>query len=235
MIDPRPEAILLDAGNTLVFVDGGRMHELLVRHGADPSAARFREAETEARLGLSKKMGGAVAVDEEGAWRDYFLHLFAATAVPREAWDAAGAELRAEHERAHMWSGVDPETPAALQALREAGYRLGVVSNADGRVATLLEQVGLAPHFEFIIDSAVVGVAKPDPRIFHMATRRMGLPPERCLYVGDLYAIDVVGARGAGLQALLLDPFDHFDLDVPRLATVADLPRRLGRGPTRGA
>ena len=113
------------------------------------------------------------------------------------------------------------------------GYRVGIVSNADGRVEALFEAVGLAAHVEFVIDSHTVGVAKPDPRIFRMGAERLGLPPEEILYVGDVYAMDVVGARAAGLRPLLLDPFDQFGAwdDVERIRTVRDLPAWLeGRG-----
>ena len=232
MIEPRPEAILLDAGNTLVFVDGVRTHEIVMRHGGSDSAERFAEVEREARLRLSTNLAHATG-HEDQVWRDYFVHLFTTMGVPAERVPEAGAMLKAEHAREHLWTHVDPATPAALERLVDLGYRLGVISNADGRVPALLESVGLARHFEFIIDSELVGVSKPDPRIFAMGVERMGVPPASCLYVGDLYAIDVVGARGAGLEALLLDPFGELDYDVPRLRSVAELPDWLG--PRSGA
>jgi HAD superfamily hydrolase (TIGR01549 family) len=224
MLDPHPQAILLDAGNTLVFIDGARVHPMLLPFGADPDPARFREVEREARLRLSGNLGDRVTGHEDQVWRDYFLHLFAQLGMPQEAWPEAGARIQQEHASTHLWSHVDPGTPEALERLKADGYRLGVISNADGRVPALLDEVGLAHHFEFIVDSEVVGISKPDARIFELALKRLGLAGEQCLYVGDLYAVDVVGARGAGLQALLLDPFDHFDFDVPRVAKVADVP-----------
>ena len=81
---------------------------------------------------------------------------------------------------------------------------MAVVSNADGRVRGLLEAAGLAPHLEFVVDSAEVGVEKPDPRIFHAATEKLGLTPAACAYVGDIYEIDVVGAERAGLTPVLI-------------------------------
>ncbi|NNF38011.1 MAG: HAD-IA family hydrolase [Gemmatimonadetes bacterium] len=152
--------------------------------------------------------------------------------IPLERAEEAGAAMFAEHERDHMWTRTDPETPAALERLLDDGYRLGVVSNADGRMPGLIEQVGLAPYFEFVVDSHLVGVAKPDARIFHEALDRLAergdAPRAReCLYVGDLYAVDVVGARGAGLRPLLLEPFGQYSdrgLDVDRIPDVARLP-----------
>lgn len=163
-------------------------------------------------------------VSERRAWRGYFSTLLLGLGVPESDRSTAGSILVEAHERDHMWTHVDEATPDALDLLRESGYRLGVVSNADGRMPALIDQVGLADRFEFVIDSHLVGVAKPDPRIFALAVERLGLSASSCIYVGDLYAVDVVGARGAGLQPVLLDPFDDLDLPVPRVARVADLP-----------
>jgi len=78
------------------------------------------------------------------------------------------------------------------------------VSNADGRVRGLLQDAGVIPWLEFVVDSAEVGLEKPDPRIFHAATGRLGLDPSACAYVGDIYEIDVEGARRAGLHPILI-------------------------------
>ena len=86
------------------------------------------------------------------------------------------------------------------------GLVVGVISNSNGSVRRALEEAGLAAHLEFVIDSSVVGVAKPDPRIFELGLRAAGTTPEQTIYVGDSYFVDVVGARGAGLRAVLFDP-----------------------------
>jgi len=79
-----------------------------------------------------------------------------------------------------------------------------VISNADGRVRDLLERAGVAALLECILDSAEVGVEKPDPRIFEAAASRLGLPASECAYIGDIYEIDILGARGAGLYPILI-------------------------------
>jgi putative hydrolase of the HAD superfamily len=79
-----------------------------------------------------------------------------------------------------------------------------VISNADGRVRGLLEAAGVADRLELILDSSEVGLEKPDARIFHEGARRIGVEPADCAYVGDIYEIDVAGAQGAGLQAVLI-------------------------------
>ena len=124
--------------------------------------------------------------------------------VPPEERRDASARIAAEHRRSNLWSRAYADAASTLEALARRGYRMGVVSNADGRVRGLLQRAGLAPFLEIVVDSSEVGFEKPDPRIFQAATARLDLPPERCAYVGDIYEIDVVGARAAGLRALLI-------------------------------
>ncbi len=223
----RPKAVLFDAGNTLVFVDAERAIEALARFGVARDVDAFHAAEQRARLGLGRRMAAQGPVSEPDAWREYFGTLLLGLGVSEAERPAAGRAMLADHERDHMWTRVDPTTPPALERLRAEGYRLGVVSNADGRMPDLIAQVGLAGFFEFVVDSHLVGVAKPDPRIFEVAVGRLQLRPEECLYVGDLYAVDVVGARSARLHPVLLDPFGALDLPVARVPKVGDLPQWL--------
>jgi len=222
----RFDAVVLDAGNTLVFVDPVRTAHIIHRHGGTGDAARFRAVEREARILLSRRVEDGLAGTEDHFWQVYFATLYRGMALPDEAWPAATAELTAVHARAHLWSHVDPGTEEALRRILEAGHRLAVVSNADGRVEGLLRDVGLARYFEFVLDSAVVGVSKPDPGIFRMALDRLGVEAARALYVGDLYPVDVLGARSAGMEAVLLDPFDALGhwTDVPRIPRLDRLP-----------
>jgi len=201
---------------------------VLAAAGADRAEALWREAEREARLALSLALGRErdAGGSEGQVWQSYFDTIIRRCGIAEGGVASVAATLKEFHERDHMWTWVQEGAAEALSRVRELGYRVAVVSNADGRVEALLEQVGLAPHVEFVIDSHTAGVAKPDPRIFRMGADRLGLPPEQCLYVGDLYAVDVVGARAAGLRPLLLDPFErHAEWDdVDRIRSVVELP-----------
>jgi putative hydrolase of the HAD superfamily len=141
-----------------------------------------------------------------------------------------GRRLVATHAEDHLWTHVEPGTAEALTSLLDAGYRLAVISNADGRMERALEQVGLRRYMEFVVDSGVVGVEKPDPRIFLEGLRRLELPAEEAIYVGDLYPVDVVGARGVGMEAVLLDPSGMLTWPVPRIPSVLELEAWLSRG-----
>ena len=91
--------------------------------------------------------------------------------------------------------GTAGDTHEALARLRAAGIRLGIVSNSDGRVEQALEAAGLRDYFDVVVDSALVGVEKPDPAIFRAALDALGVAAGEALYVGDLYEVDVLGAR----------------------------------------
>jgi FMN phosphatase YigB (HAD superfamily) len=108
------------------------------------------------------------------------------------------------------------------------------VSNANGTVRAKLGRVGLAGFFEIIVDSHDEGIEKPDPRIFHLALRRMGVKAAEAAYVGDLYHVDVVGAEAAGLRPFLLDPFGlHGERPVARLRALDELSAYLRRARVR--
>jgi putative hydrolase of the HAD superfamily len=195
-------AVLFDAGGTLLSIDGERICRTA---GIGFENAAFRRAEA-AAIGAVRAL-----VLERPDSRDaerlplYFGTMLEVLGVgDRSARQAAFGRIAAEHGRANLWSRPVEGAEATLDALRRRGYRVAVVSNADGRVRGLLEAAGLGVHLEFVIDSAEVGVEKPDVRIFHAATGRLGLEPAACAYVGDIYEIDVAGAAAAGLHPILI-------------------------------
>ena len=127
-----------------------------------------------------------------------------------------------------LWSVAIPEAPAVLEGLRRRGLRLAVVSNSNGTVAEILHAVGLAPYFDAILDSAVVGFEKPDPRIFRHAADALGVRAEEAVHVGDLYSVDILGARSAGCRAILLDPAGAWPpTDCPKAADLAAAARLI--------
>lgn len=122
---------------------------------------------------------------------------------------------------------VFADTFPALDDLSEAGHRLALVSNWSDRLEGLLAQLGLLNYFEVLAVSAVVGIDKPDPSIFHHALNSLGVRPEHALHVGDDPLRDVAGALSAGLDAVLLDrgarpaPGSHV------ITSLQELPARL--------
>ncbi len=221
---PAPRAVLFDAGNTLVFADRERMAEIYTSAGVTWQVDRFVSAELTAREELARRVSEGHVGTEPHLWRDYFITIFSLSGVPTEAMDEVGRLLREEHSRDHLWTHVEEGTAEALEALASRGFRLGVISNADGRMEDVLVQTGLRELVEFVIDSEKVGMEKPDPRIFWEGAKRLDLSPQECLYVGDLYPVDVMGAWGADMSAVLLDPAGRLEFPVDRVRAVRDLP-----------
>jgi len=113
-----------------------------------------------------------------------------------------------------------PHAREVLETLKARGKRLVVVSNWDGLLPRVLEVVGLAPYFDAVVVSALVGAAKPDARIFHEALARAGAQPERTLHVGDSPEADIGGAAAVGITPLLIDPVNP-GRDLRRVLEVA--------------
>ncbi len=224
------KAILFDAGNTLVWLDHPFLVQALREHGVEAREEEILAAEYGAKRLLDELVRTGNGGTDETRGKVYFREVFRQLGVDDALFPALARTLFARHAERNLWSRVRERTAETLEELRGRGYRLGVISNADGRVEGLLESVGLRPYFDFVIDSAVVGIEKPDPRIFQLACERLGLHPGEALYVGDIYEIDVAGARRAGMRAVLIDPLDRWgELDCDRIRGVEELPAWLER------
>jgi HAD superfamily hydrolase (TIGR01509 family) len=220
----RIKNVLFDAGGTLVDLDHRHLIDAIASAGAgtDVTAETLEAGEDAARTWFIGEMrrGGAPA----DAWNGYFTRLLRRAGVADNAIPALLKELWRRNVTGGLWHRPIPGAAEAVARLAAAGMRLAVVSNAEGRVAEDLAIVGFARHFETIVDSHKVGVAKPDPRIFAIALERLGASPEESLYVGDLYHVDVVGARKAGMHAVLFDRFGfQTDVDCPRIERLDQL------------
>ena len=195
-------AVLFDAGNTLLYLDYPRLAQgVAAATGIPLTGAELAAHGREAAAMLER----GDTTDRERASR-YLEQLFLLAGVPPARLDLVRDTLLALHRERHLWGSVDPGTALALDRLLAAGFRLAVVSNSDGRAEEGLIAAGLRDRFELVVDSQLVGFEKPDPRIFDCALRAMKLTPGEALYVGDLYEVDVVGARRAGMDVILLDP-----------------------------
>jgi HAD superfamily hydrolase (TIGR01509 family) len=220
-------AVLFDAGNTLLFLDYSRVAPAVAE--ATGVALTACDLEAQAR-GAALALERGDTSDRERASR-YLETLFRLAGVPETRMGTVRDTLLALHRERHLWAHVRPGTAEALEQLRRGGYRLAVVSNSDGRAEEGLEAAGLRGYFECVIDSQLVGFEKPDPRIFAAALDRLRLAPAEALYVGDIYEVDVIGARGAGLEVVLLDPLGaHAGRDVRTAASLAEVAAHvLGR------
>ena len=223
-------AILLDVGNTLLHLDCDRIVLLLAAYGYRTTPHAIRVAEYAAKAAIDRALASAarghgLALPEPALRASYFETVLAGLGLlPGETGPMLEA-LAADNRASCLWSLPEPDAATVLGALVARGFVLGVVSNADGRVEADLERAGLCPHLATVVDSHVVGVEKPDPRIFAIALERLGVAPDRAIHVGDIVGVDVRGARRAGVEPVLMDPLGCYpgSVDCPRIQRLADL------------
>jgi putative hydrolase of the HAD superfamily len=231
--EPPVRAVFFDAGNTLILMDYAAIAARLAALGVDTSPEAVERAEWRARVRLDRQvLARRVSTESADTGRQYVAFLLDALGVR----DAATARALADWRRAWNppfgpWTRATPTAGAAIAAARAAGARAAVISNSDGHVRAILARLGLVAGLDFVLDSSEVGVEKPDPRIFRIAVERAGVRPEEAAYIGDLYSVDVLGARAAGLRAVLLDPGgDWGALDCPTAPTTLAAVRILDPG-----
>jgi putative hydrolase of the HAD superfamily len=172
------------------------------------------------------------ATNDAGRGWLYFNLIFEEAGVPvTAAVEDALRELHAYHQESNLWELVPSGVLPALAALRSRGLKLTVVSNANGKLRALFDRLVLAECVDCLLDSHHEGVEKPDPRFFDIALERSGARRETTIHVGDLYHVDVVGARAAGLRGVLLDEAGLYaDADCPRVRSLAELVDQVSRG-----
>lgn len=218
----------LDAGGVLVCPNWDRAASVLGRHGVmvDPAALAAAEPVVKRQLDVAPTV--RTTNDEQRGFL-YFDLILARAGVPRSVdTDAALAELKRFHDVDNAWDHVPEDVVPALERLRSAGLRIIVVSNTNGTLRRLFGRVGLVPLIDGLVDSTEEGVEKPDPRLFRVGLDRFGGDPGSTIHCGDLYEIDVVGARAAGLPAVLLDRTGiYHDVDCPRVRSLAEYAKRL--------
>ncbi len=140
------------------------------------------------------------------------------------------------------WDWIHADNVAAFARLVAGGHRAAVVSNNDGTTVEQMRRFGVCqigpgplPEVAAIVDSTVVGIAKPDPAIFTPALEALGVEPEQALYVGDTVYADVDGALAAGMQVVQVDPYDdHADFSHSRVRDLTTLETQLGSARSAG-
>ncbi|HUL76720.1 MAG TPA: HAD-IA family hydrolase [Vicinamibacteria bacterium] len=221
-------ALLLDAGGVLVRPSFARVAESLRRHGVAADPATLAAVEPEVKREIDRPPAPGLRTDAERGWHYFNLVLERAGIARSPSTDAALLELKAWHDRHCLWEDVPEGVGAALLRFRAAGLPLAVVSNSNGTLRLLLDRLGFTSAFQVILDSAVEGVEKPDPRLFRRALDGLGADAATALHVGDLYHVDVVGARSAGVRPVLVDEADLYpDADCPRVQSLAELAAHL--------
>ncbi len=224
------EAVVFDAGGTLVRLDFEWMSELLESFGMHVPAIALRRAEVAGRRRYDASVGVPHAASEAplgstGDARAYFAGTLEAAGVPGPELPEVLERFMARHADCGLWTRPVEGARGMLDAIAALGVRRAVVSNSDGRAEQHLIDCGVREGLEFVVDSQRVGVEKPHARIFEIALERLSVAPERALYVGDIIAVDVRGARAAGMHVVLIDPYRDYAPDgVMQIPHIGALP-----------
>ena len=218
-MSPGISAILLDAGGVLVFPTRELLLPPLAAAGVSLDVGLLERAHYRAMLAQDLAASPPASATW---WRQYLAGFVAECGVAEDRCAALAAEI-AETTGDHSWANVGSGVTDGLRALAALGLPMGVVSNSDGTVEAELRRLGICHASDghepaaaiegggvrvgVVVDSAVVGVSKPDPAIFRIGLDALGVPPSRTvLHVGDSLRYDVTGALAAGLQPVHLDP-----------------------------
>jgi putative hydrolase of the HAD superfamily len=232
--------VLLDAGGVLIFPGSEFMLPPLQARGMPIDVAALERAHYHAMT----VQDAAVLPPARGTWwREYLLSYLTACGAGAGACEPLAAEIAAAITGPH-WTHVGTGVMDGLRALAGLGIPLGVVSNSDGSVEAELARLGVCyasngrepAHPDgvpvgIVVDSAVAGVAKPDPAIFGIALEALGIPADgTVLHVGDSLRYDVAGARAAGLQPVHMDPYRFCPQpdDHPHITSLAGLLDLIG-------
>ncbi len=219
------KAIMFDVGGTLLegampWHEVYRQALVLARHELDavPMVRAYEDAL--ARLVVARKTPATAIMEPRRLLHELYAECLG---ISYALFQSAVDEVLYDFPAARQLVCVD-RVAEVLAELKSRGYRLGVISNWSPDLASTLEKFGLKQYFSGIYASQIMGYSKPDPAAFLVPVDRMGLTPGVTAYVGDLYPIDIIGSREAGLTPLMVDPLKlGLHSDVPTIEHVSQL------------
>lgn len=214
---PNPQFIFFDVGNTLLFPNRDLILAPLPED-CRPTLDDWRSLERRTKHEFDQGM--ITGTPDHGFWWRFHTHLL-------EQLNAGNDEVRdtlvKNTQNSANWNQILPGTRDVLDRIRER-YATAVISNSDGKIDAVLRRCGICDCFASITDSGNVGHEKPHPAIFAAALRQMNADPAQSLYVGDVYSVDYLGARAAGMQAVLFDVAGAYrEQQVPRVQSLGEL------------
>ena len=233
----RYRLVCLDAGFTLLAPRrtlNEAMHGLLAEHGHDVTDEQLHRAWEVADRWFwddyhrpeNDTWGDDAKID--AAWRQYHSLMLGELGLAGERHELIDTILAAQYAP-ESWE-LYPDVLPAVRELRGLGLRLGILSDWGSNLLPIADGLGLSAELDFVIASGAVGLSKPDPAFFRLATTRAGVPPAEALMVGDSYRADIEGAQSAGMDAILIrrpewrDRRDPVPSEARVIASLAELP-----------
>jgi len=209
------KAVFFDVGWTLSYPQRSLWDcfaEVITENGVHMSAEEAEKTvhsmiATHREQAISEFLAGAEYSDSDEEFEALFLamgHLMFRKAGLDGDHDALTRDVLERFWLLENWT-IYPDVIGVIERLRARNIRIGILSNATSALVGFLEEIGLLPHFDFTIVSAIVGTKKPDHRIFKLALEQAGVEPANAAHVGDMYLEDILGARNAGVRPFLID------------------------------
>ena len=209
--------VFFDVGNTLLFPNRARILAALPEDRR-PALEQWQALERRTKREFDEGMvGGRV---DHSFWWTFHTYLLKESDLLDDGLRDALVE---NTQKSANWDQILQGTREALERIG-GDYATAVISNADGKIEDVLRRCGIADCLKSITDSGIVGQEKPHPAIFQAALLAVQAQPAESLYVGDVYSVDYVGARNAGMQASLFDVAGAYrDRGVERVESLAEL------------
>jgi putative hydrolase of the HAD superfamily len=216
------DAVLMDAAETLFTTKGavGEIYHYVAQRFGSPATA---EEIQKSFVRDFPHSGPLATADEKEWWRTVVRAVFLEVGMVDD-FDRFFDEVYDLFRDSRGWR-LFPETRRVLEELKRHGLSLGIVSNFDSRIYSVLHDLGIRAFFDSITISSETGLAKPDPAIFLAAARSLGVPPNRLLFTGDALVDDYQAARNAGIEALLLDRSGRYAMmgSIRRIESLEEL------------
>jgi len=216
------DAVLFDAAETLFTTRGsvGEIYANVAREFGSTASPSDIQAAFEKHFPRT----GPLSTDNEKHWWKDIVHRVFTEVGLMEKFDVFFDRIYDLFRDSRGWM-LFPETRDVLESLRERGFKLGVVSNFDSRLYTVLKDLRILQFFDAVTICSETGFAKPQPEIFRAAATSLKVRPDRALYTGDSLVDDFVAGRDAGLETWLLDRSDRYAAmkSVRRIGTLRDV------------
>lgn len=212
-------AVLFDAAETL-FTTRRPVGEIYAGIAREYGSQATPDAVQAAFVRHFRGSGPTSVREQKRWWRDIVYRVFAETGMV-DHFDEFFDRVYDQFTDSRGWQ-LFPETLDALSRLQRLGVKLGIISNFDGRIYSVLQSLGIRRFFEAVTISSEAGCAKPDLRIFEAAVRALGAPPSAVLLVGDSLEDDIEPARRAGITAVLIDRRNRYAA-IPGLLRITSL------------
>jgi HAD superfamily hydrolase (TIGR01549 family) len=229
----RIRGVFFDLGGTLITMRRDRiLRAILAEEGREVSLERVHSAYVDVEFWWLSVYGNRELTPNETneAYRDLDAKVFLAL-FPKEDKTEADriskvARLRWPVFEKSIPVVLYPDAEPLLRKLSDDGFTLALVSNAPADTANVVEALGLRRYLRNVVISGIAGYSKPHPEIFRIAMKESGLEPGETLHVGDLYESDVVGARNAGIEGILIDREGTGDrYECPRIRSLTEIYR----------